>query len=243
MDDRTFSSVCLKLGRPSLLRPTGTVCGLGGTPLPVIGETELQLTDIGTIKVLVAKDFPHELLLGSDAISQGQGTIDYAKREMTWFGKSFQITPYTDSLPATASVYDSCGHPSIDEVMRGYTGVFDDDLSNLSHCDLIPLTVSVDGHRQIRQRAYKTPLPISKVVDDQVDEMLKAGVIQESTSPWAAPVTLTPKKYGSYRFCIDYCKLNAVTVKDSYPLPLIQDIFDQLGGAQMFSTLDLISGY
>ena len=89
MDDRIFSNVCVKLVRPSLLRPTGTVCGLGGTPLPVIGETELHLTNTETIKVLVAKDFPHELLLGSDAISQGQGKIDYARREMTWVGKSF----------------------------------------------------------------------------------------------------------------------------------------------------------
>ena len=116
--------------------------------------------------------------------------------------------------------------------------MFDDDLSNLGHCDLIPLTVNVDGHRPIQQRAYRTPLPKRKVVD----EMLKAGVIQESTSPWAAPVTLTPKKDGSYRFCIDYRKLNAVTVKDSYPLPLIQDTFDQLRCAQVFSTLDLKSG-
>ena len=107
MDNRIFSKVCVKVGRPSLLRPTGTVCGLGGNPPPVIDETELHLTDTGTIKILVAKDFPHELLLGSDAIFQGQGKIDYARREMTWFVKSFQITPYTDFLPAMASVYDS----------------------------------------------------------------------------------------------------------------------------------------
>ena len=89
-------------------------------------------------------------------------------------------------------------------------------------------------------RAYRTPLPIGKVVDNQVDEMLKASVIQEYTSLWAAPVTLTPKKDGSYRFCIDYRKLNAVTVKDSCPLPLMQVIFDQLvagrggGGTDVF---------
>ena len=162
---------------------------------------------------------------------------------MTWFRRDFKIIPYTDSLPYTASIYDSCGHPGIDEVMRQYTDVFDEDLSNLGHCDIIPLTVNVDGHRPIRQRAYRTPLPKRNVVDEQVDEMLKAGVIQTSTSPWAAPVTLTPKKDSSYRFCIDYRKLNAVTVKDCYPLPLIQDIFDQLGGAKLFSTLDLKSGY
>ena len=243
MADKTYLNMCLKLGRPSLLRPTGTVCGLSGTTLPVIGETEIRIENTGTFSVLVTKDFPHEILLGSDALTQGQGKIGYAERRMTWFRRDFKIIPYTDSLPHTASIYDSCGHPGIDEVMRQYTDVFDEDLSNLGHCDIIPLTVNVDGHRPIRQIAYRTPLPKRNVADEQVDEMLKAGVIQTSTSPWAAPVTLTPKKDGSYRFCIDYRKLNAVTVKDCYPLPLIQDIFDQLGGTKLFSTLDLKSGH
>ena len=142
MDKGVFSKAWFKLRRPSLLRPTGKVCGLCGNPLPVIGETELHLTDTGTIRVLGAKDFPHELLLSSDAISKGQGKIDYARRKMTWFGKSFQITPCSDSLPAMASFYDSCGHPCIDEVIRQYTDVFGDDLSNLGHCNLIPSTVT-----------------------------------------------------------------------------------------------------
>ena len=76
--------------------------------------------------------------------------------------------------------------------------------------------------------------------DDQVDDMLKAGVIQESISPWAAPVTLTPKKDGSYRFCIDYRKLYAV------PPPTPHTIYLRPagggGGAQMFFTLVLKSG-
>ena len=73
--------------------------------------------------------------------------------------------------------------------------------------------------------------------------MLDEGIIRPSTSPWASPIHPVPKKGGDLRFCVDYRKLNSVTTKDSYPLPLIQDIFDQLEGASVFSTLDLTSGY
>ena len=165
MDEVIFTKTCPKLGRPSLLHPTGTVCWLGVNPLAVISETELHLTDTGTMKVLVMNAFPHKPL------SQGQGKIDYARSEMTWFGRSIQITHYSDSLPTTVSVHDSCGHPCIDEVMRQYTDVFEDDLSNFSHCNLILLTVNVNGHEPTRQRAYRKPLPKRKVVDDQVGEM------------------------------------------------------------------------
>ena len=73
--------------------------------------------------------------------------------------------------------------------------------------------------------------------------MLDEGIIRPSTSPWASPIHLVPKKCGDLRFCVDYRKLNSVTIKDSYLLPLIQDIFDQLEGASVFSTLDLKRGY
>lgn len=71
--------------------------------------------------------------------------------------------------------------------------------------------------------------------------MLETDVIEPSRSPWASPITLVPKKDGG--FCVDFRKVNAVTHRDMYPLPLIQDIFDQLGGATIFSLFDLKSGY
>jgi hypothetical protein len=71
--------------------------------------------------------------------------------------------------------------------------------------------------------------------------MLRKGVIRPSSSPWASPITIVPQADGSTRFCVDYRRLNDATVK--YPLPLTEDIFDQLGGSTIFSTLGLKAGY
>jgi hypothetical protein len=77
----------------------------------------------------------------------------------------------------------------------------------------------------------------------QIDEMLEKGYIRPSTSPWAAPVLFVEKKDGTKRMCIDYRARNEVTVKNRYPLPRIEDLFDQLRGASVFSKIDLRSGY
>ena len=73
--------------------------------------------------------------------------------------------------------------------------------------------------------------------------MLTAGVVEPVTTEWASPVVLVPKTYGTLRFCVDYGKLNALTVKDSYPLPRIDECLDTPGDAAIFSTLDCNSGY
>ncbi|KAL4027931.1 hypothetical protein IC575_011121 [Cucumis melo] len=74
-------------------------------------------------------------------------------------------------------------------------------------------------------------------------ELLDKGFIRPSVSPWGAPVLFVKKKDGSMRLCIDYMELNKVTVKNRYPLPRINDLFDQLQGATVFSKIDLRSGY
>ena len=80
-------------------------------------------------------------------------------------------------------------------------------------------------------------------MDRQVNDMLERGLIRPSNSPWSSPIVLARKKDGDYRFCVDFCRVNSVTKKDAQPMPRIDDILDQLGGARYFSTLDLASGF
>ncbi|KAK1645995.1 hypothetical protein QYE76_063800 [Lolium multiflorum] len=77
----------------------------------------------------------------------------------------------------------------------------------------------------------------------QLDDMLEKGLIQPSASPWRSPVLFVDKKDGATRLCTDYRKLNDVTIKNKYPLPKIEDLFDQLTGATVFSKIDLRTGY
>jgi hypothetical protein len=74
-------------------------------------------------------------------------------------------------------------------------------------------------------------------------KLLEKGFIRPTSSPWGAPVIFVPKKDGTQRLCVDYHALNEVTVKNKYPLPRIDDLFDQLCGACVFSKIDLRSGY
>ena len=87
------------------------------------------------------------------------------------------------------------------------------------------------------------PFVVREEVASQLDHMQSAGVIRPSSSPWASPVLMVRKKDGTHRFCIDYQQLNAVTKADTYPLPRIDNLLDQLGQCRFFSTLDLASGY
>ena len=95
----------------------------------------------------------------------------------------------------------------------------------------------------IRQAPRRVPFAVRELMSKMVQEMLSDGVIQESSSPWASPVVLVRKKDGTLRFCIDYRRLNAVTRKDTFPLPQIDDLLDQMHGKKVFSTLDAKRGY
>jgi hypothetical protein len=80
-------------------------------------------------------------------------------------------------------------------------------------------------------------------IESQVLEMLRTGVITHNMSPYAAPVLLVKKKDSSWRFCINYMRLNSIIIKNKFPLPIVEELLDELAGAAFFSKLDLRVGY
>ena len=108
---------------------------------------------------------------------------------------------------------------------------------------IVKHTIDTQNAPPVKRRPYKPALSQRKVIEDEIDRMLKHNIVEPSTSPYASPVVLVTKKDGSPRFCVDYRGLNAQTVKNSWPIPNINDCLDSLAGGKYFSTLDLASGY
>jgi hypothetical protein len=120
---------------------------------------------------------------------------------------------------------------------------FASETKELGCTGLVKHTIDTQGQGPIRLRPYRTSPRQREVANKIIDELLENQIIQPSTSPWSAPIVLVKKKTGEDRLCIDYRRLNAITKKDSFPLPRIDDVFDLLQGQRFFSTLDLASGY
>ena len=104
----------------------------------------------------------------------------------------------------------------------------------------IPVEV---GANPVSQRPYRYNSMQKDVIDKTMGEMLNQVIVQDSSSPYASPVVLVKKKDGSWRLCVDYRGLNKQTIKDKYPIPLLEDLLDELGGAAYFSKLDLRAGF
>jgi hypothetical protein len=103
--------------------------------------------------------------------------------------------------------------------------------------------INTSTHGPIAVPPYRLSPIRQSELRKEIDKMLEQHIIEESDSPWAAPVVMVPKTDGSYRICIDYRKLNAVTVPDVYPLPRIDDLLHTAGRTRYMSTIDLRAGY
>ena len=129
------------------------------------------------------------------------------------------------------------------EILKRNAKVFSKDDMDMGRTNLVKHHIKLTDPAPFKEAYRRIPPQMYDEVKAHIQEMLDLGAIRPSNSPWASAIVLVRKKDGRLRFCIDLRKLNNRTVKDAYSLPRIESILDSLGGARVFSTLDLKAGY
>ena len=129
------------------------------------------------------------------------------------------------------------------QLFRDYAHIFALDSLDMGHTSMVKHKIRLDNYTPFKERYHRIPPNLFDEVKNHLKEMIEVGAIRKSSSPWASAVVLVRKKDGSLRFCIDLRKLNACTIKNAYSLPCIDETLDCLGGATIFTSLDLKSGY
>nr|GFB91967.1 putative reverse transcriptase domain-containing protein [Tanacetum cinerariifolium] len=129
-------------------------------------------------------------------------------------------------------------------IVRDFPKVFPEDLPGLPPIRPVEFQIDlVPGAAPVARAPYRLAPFEMKELAEQQKELSNKGFIRPSSSPWGAPILFVKKKDGSFQMCIDYRELNKLTVKNRYPLPRIDDLFDQLQGSSVYSKIDLRSGY
>ena len=149
-----------------------------------------------------------------------------------------QLDPLTpEPLPLTHPI------PAIHTLLTKYSSLFQP-LSNLPPSRATDHSINlIPNAAPVNVRLYRYPYFQKQEIERQVASMLHSGHIQHNSSPFSSPVLLVKKHDGTWRFCVDYRALNAITVRDRFPIPTVDELLDELGGAIWFSKLDLMQGY
>lgn len=220
-------------------------------------EGLLEPTYKGEGKLLVARSlntvsYNNQLMV--EVVNIGQAPITlYSGTTIASFSPNIAVHPITkkdgDKMNATMPNIDLNGtelnnsqRQELEALISEFRDLFVSPGQSLGRTSTIKHSIRVEGP-PVRQPLRCIPFALQDTVQTEVQKMLIQRVIRESSSPWSSPVLMVKKKDGTWRFCVDYRKLNAITHKDAYPLPRIDETLESLSGSQFFTTLDLASGY
>jgi hypothetical protein len=185
-----------------------------------------------------------DVILGMETLARWDVRIDCAQRTVHLSAPDGQEVTVSASEPSEFLCQMEARPMDGIRMVSEFSDVFPNDLQGMPpdrdikfSIDLLPSTAP------IAKRPYCMAPVEHEEVKKTIDKLLAKGYIRRNFSPWAFPILLVEKKDGAKRMCIDYRDLNAVTIKNKHPLPRIEDLFDQLQGACVFSKIDLLSGY
>ena len=238
-----FETGSVYVGGKHALGPKSAIATASVTPIPpskaTVAATSMEpkldspsskepvATKIA-INVIGAKAM-HKLLKGSNEATSLLFVSATSDQETPSGGddKASKVNPAMKSL-----VDQFRGSVLADELKKGVPN------SKIAHKIKLTEGADIPG-----QRPFRLSAPEATEISKQVSELMDLGLVRPSDSDFGAPILLVKKKDGTFRMCIDYRRLNAITKKDSFPLPLIEDLIDKLQGAKIFSKIDLKSGF
>jgi hypothetical protein len=205
--------------------------------LPIMGR-EFWATPI------VLEESSIDLILGMSWLRKAKEVIHCARGTVELTGSKgerfkVEITVTTSTRPAVFLVDGKFVGNNI-RVVRDFLDVFTEELPRTPPDREVEFVIDLlPGTAPISKWPYKMSIEELKELKKQLTEVQEAGYIRPSSSPWGAPILFVQKKDGSQRMCVDYRSLNDVTVKNKYSLPHIEDLFEQMRGARVFSKIDL----
>jgi hypothetical protein len=188
-----------------------------------------------------------DILLGMDWMTRHRVSLDISSRAVDIDSPDNRATilylPQREYINSCVYAIERIKLNDIPIVCQ-YPDVFPDDFSGMPPDRDIEFVIELQpGTAPISKRPYLMPPNELAELKVQLQDLLDKGFIHPSASPWGCPALFVKKKDHSLRLCVDYCPLNAVTIKNKYPLPRIDILFDQLAGAKVFSKIDLCSSY
>ena len=263
------SSDKVRIARTVLIPPRTeahvmAVCSMAGLCL-IIGDSKVRSSPVclasGVCELRTNVPFKVRVINPStrpSTLPKGMviGHAEFRPEQILALDLGDEVTPVENDRPGGPSPVEEndcwedrvdLAHVSADErqdilrMLRPHREMWDGRLGTVTatehRIDLVP------GARPIHSQPYRAGARAREIGRGEIEKMLSQGVIEPATSEWASPIVLVPKPDGSLRFCVDYRRLNAITVPDTYPLPRMDECIDSLGDAAIFTTLDCNSGY
>ena len=226
--------------------PTDTPISIPAGRVVAIART-IVLSNVTEMIDFMEHDLDKESQVNSLAQAHVESTNAYDFNEITPFPEPKPSDTSSDTDDEIPQINTSNSKLTAEEVaeliafLLKNKNVFASTLDKLGHSTEFYHTIETGQAKPIALRFYRTSPKIQQQIDNQIEDLLRHGIIQPSTSAWASPVVMVKKTDGSYRLAIDYRALNKCSEPRNYPAPRLSDIFDQIGEAkpQYFSTLDM----
>ena len=217
-----------------------------GLVMPQGGSTWVRVLNPGTEAVILYRDMTiasiQEVVAAGDAVQGGTTSTDKGEVASCRVA-SLDARVQKGVIDGLVEGTESHRRRQLADLLRSKFQAFQSNKEDKGHTTLAEHAINTGDARPIKQPPRRMAPHRRDMVESELEKMLQAGVIEPSQGPWASPVVLVRKKDGTNRFCVDYRRLNGVTVKDAYPLPRVEDCLDTMAGAAWFSSMDLASGY